>query len=255
MKGRGRGLIPCNSANGKLDPDMISERFESLAQSFRVFTEQVFRFPHLFLIDAPEAVGNLDHAIDGMLNAFHGLYDAVSNEAKDAFIFYDDPMCALVLRLRNARHHNQAHGVRNIYRRARSEDTRVDYLLIDFAAGDGEVGGSFAEHYVSWADIVAVLQLQPVKYAGSVAAGRDAIGADEFEKWCAERGYSNARMFVNLIPILTAAGSACVGALVNYINPQSSEAEAFLSLFQNVEPANFHNQSYTELTSAVFWPK
>lgn len=115
---------------------MISERFGTLAQSFRVFAEQQFRFHRLLLVDAPEAVGNLDHAIDGILNAFHGLFDDAKNEAKEAFNFYDDPLCAFVLRLRNARHHNQANGLRNIYRRARYQDPPINYLLVDFAASE-----------------------------------------------------------------------------------------------------------------------
>ena len=76
---------------------MISHRFELLAQAFRVFAEQYLRFRPLFLIDAAEAVGNLDHAIDGILNAFHGLYDATKLEAPDAFDFYSDPLCSFVL--------------------------------------------------------------------------------------------------------------------------------------------------------------
>jgi hypothetical protein len=233
---------------------VISNRFESLTQAFRVFTEQQFRFRQLFLIDAPEAVGNLDHAIDGILNAFHGLYDAVKLEADDVFDFYSDPICAFVLRLRNARHHNQANGVRSIYRRARNEESRVDYLLVDFAAGAGEEGGSFAEHYISWSDILTVLALQPERFAASIAAGREAIGAEKFETWCAAHGYSKHQIFINLIPVLSAAGSACIGSLVRYIRPQSVEAEAFLHIFQNIQPADFDQQDYVELTSAAFWP-
>jgi len=233
---------------------LISRRFESLAQSLRVFAEQSLRFRALFLIDAPEAVGNLDHAIDGILNAFHGLYDAVKIEANDAFRFYDEPLCALVLRLRNARHHNQANGVRSIYRCARTEESRVNYLLIDFAAGDGEEGGAFAEYYIAWADVLIALGLEREKYAASVAAGRNAIKAEIFENWCAGHGYSTRQMFVNLIPVLSAAGSACIGPLARYIEPQSVEAEAFIKIFQTVESANFAQQDYVELTSAVFWP-
>lgn len=234
---------------------MISRRFESLAQAFRVFVEQHFRLPNLILIDAPEAVGNLDHAIDGILNAFHGLYDAVKSEANDAFNFYDDPLCAFVLRLRNARHHNQANGVRSVYRRAQAEQDHINYIMIDFEAGDGEEGGSFAEHYMAWQDILAVLALEKDKYRNSVAAGREAIQADMFEAWCAEHGYSEYQMFLNVIPILSAAGSACISQIARYIDPQSLEARAFLDIFQNVEPANFAQQRYFELTSAAFWPR
>lgn len=233
---------------------MISNRFETLAQAFRVFAEQQLRFRQLFLIDAPEAVGNLDHAIDGILNAFHGLYDAAKLEAIGAFDFYADPICAFVLRLRNARHHNQANGVRSIYRRARDEVSRIDYLLVTFAAGRNEEGGAFAEHYLAWSDILTVLDLQSDKYAASITAGRDAIGAGKFETWCRAHGYSERQIFINIIPILSAAGSACISALAKYIEPRSVEAEAFLSIFQNAQPADFDQQDYVELTSAVFWP-
>lgn len=233
---------------------MISNRFESLAQAFRVFGEQHIRFPGLFLIDPPEAVGNLDHAIDGILNAFHGLYDAVKIEASGAFDFYRDPICALVLRLRNARHHNQANGIRSIYRCARTEEHRVDYLLINFAAGESERGGGFAEHYISWADVCLALASQSEKYAASVGAGRASIHAKSFEDWCLANGYLESQMFVNLIPILSAAGTACVRPLTEYINPQSVEAEAFLDIFTTVRPANFAKQDFIELTNKVFWP-
>lgn len=232
---------------------MISDRFETLAQSFRVFAEQQFRFHPLLLVDAPEAVGNLDHAIDGILNAFHGLFDDAKNEAKDAFNFYDDPLCAFVLRLRNARHHNQANGLRNIYRRARYQDPPVNYLLVDFAAR--EDGGSYGEYYVAWADVLAIHVVQPEKYAESIARGRQAIHADEFEAWCADQGYGDAQIFVNLIPILAAACASCMVALKEFVDPQSVEADAFLRIFTEVETANFADQSHRELTSAVFWPR
>lgn len=233
---------------------MISDRFESLAQAFRVFTEQLMRFPALLPIDAPEAVGNLDHAVDGMLNAFHGLYDATKFEANDAFNFYEDPLCALVLRLRNARHHNKANRIQSIYRRARNEIPSVDYILVNFAAGEEEEGGGFAEHYISWEDVTTAMDLEPERYKPSVEAGREAICAEQFEEWCAEHGYVERQIFVNLIPILSAAGSASVVALRNYITPRSVEAEAFLNLFQTVQPADFSRQDYVELTSAAFWP-
>lgn len=231
---------------------MISDRFEALSQAFRIFSEQRFKFQALIMVDAPEAVGNLDQAIDCILNCIHSLFDATKIEARDAFNFYDDPLCAFVLRLRNARHHNQANGLRNIYRRARSEDRPVNYLLVDFAAG--EEGGSYGEYYVAWADVLAIHEIQPEKFRASVAAGRQAIHADAFEAWCAEHGYSEPQIFVNLLPILAAACASCTPALKHMIHPQSIEADAFLKIFTQVESANFAEQSHCELISSAFWP-
>lgn len=131
----------------------------------------------------------------------------------------------------------------------------MDYLLINFSAGDGEEGGGFGEYYIAWQDVLLVLELEPEKFAASVAAGRETLNANTFETWCKEHGYAERQMFVNIIPIISAAGSACTSAIAQYIQPQSVEAEAFLDIFQTVNPANFARQDYTELTSAVFWPR
>lgn len=212
------------------------------------------RVPGLFLVDPPEAVGNLDHAVDGILNAFHGLYDAVNAEAKGAFDFYANPIAGFVLWVRNARHHNKANRVRSVYRCARTEENETNYILVDFAAGEKEEGGAFAEHYVSWKDICLIFEAQSQKYPASVEAYRAGLSADEMEAWCKDHGYSERQIYVNLIPILAAAGSACTGAIANYITPESVEAEAFLNIFQNVQAADFTKISYSELTSKVFWP-
>lgn len=234
---------------------MISNRFESLAQAFRVFTEQKMKFEPLLLIDAPEAVGNLDHAIDGILNAFHGLYDAAKIEAPANFDFYESPFCATALRLRNARHHNQANGVRSIYRCARNEAQPINYMLVDFPAGDGEEGGGFADYFVAWQDVLTVLDEQYDKYPDSVIAGREAIGVTIFEDWCSSQGYSDCQVFINLVPILAAACASCTGPLADYITPESIEAESFLMIFQEVGMAKFTEPDFAELTSAVFWPQ
>lgn len=233
---------------------MISVRFESLAQALRVFTEQYDRFFGLLPVDAPEAVGNLDHAVDGILNAYHGLHDAIQNDQEVDFDFYADPICAFVLRFRNARHHNHARGVRSVYRCARTEAPPVDYLLVNFPAGEGDEGGSYADYFISWGDMQEYLNALPERFAESVDGSRLGVGADIFEAWCAEREHPTQRIFINSIPVLFAAGTACINAIVDRIEPESVEAGAFLDLFQTVAPANFRTPEYTELTSGVFWP-
>ena len=234
---------------------MISNRFESLAQAFRVFTEQTYRFRPLFQIDAPEAVGNLDHAVEGILNAFHGLYDAVNQNPDCAFDFYSDPLCAFVLSVRNARHHNHANGIRSIYRCARAEPETVDYILVDFPSLDQDGGGTFAEYFLSWSDILEYLNDRRARYPVQTAGAIAAMGGNEFEPWCLDQGYPLQRIFFNMIPIFVGAGIACTGTIAEHVQPDSVEAEAFLDLFQTDVNADFGAPSYTELTSGVFWPR
>lgn len=63
---------------------MISDRFEYFAQSLRIFIEQKYRYRELFLIDADEAVGNIELACKSMLDTFASLYDA--SRAEDQVI-------------------------------------------------------------------------------------------------------------------------------------------------------------------------
>lgn len=216
------------------------------------------------LEDAPEAVGNLDHAIDGILNSYHGLNDAIRVEDEVAFEFYDNPLCAFVLRIRNARHHNHANGIRSIHRCARAQIPPANYLLVNYPAvnpnadenhndDDGGVG-TFAEYFISWDDTESYLNGRPNQQQASVAASREEIGANVFGPWCAAEGYPVDRVFINLIPILFAAGTVCTPIILDHIETDSTEAEAFLDLFQTIPPAVFRAPNYTELTSAIFWP-
>ena len=131
---------------------MISERFEDFAQSLRVFGEQKLRFERLFLIDAMEAVGNVEHAMKGQLDAFHSLYDAAAVNPDVDFNFYANPLCCFVLQYRNAKHHNHAHGIRSVYRYARDNGEEEPYLLVSYPAGPGEEGGDFIDHHISWSN-------------------------------------------------------------------------------------------------------
>ena len=119
---------------------MISDRFEDFAQSLRVFIEQKYRYRELFLIDADEAVGNVELACKSMLDTFASLYDAARAEDQINFDFYGNPLCCAVLAYRNAKHHNKANGIRSAHKHARQNE-RTDYLCVDFPAGEGEEGG------------------------------------------------------------------------------------------------------------------
>lgn len=207
------------------------------------------------LIDAPEAVGNIDHAADGILNSFHGLHDAAQQHEEINFDFYANPFCAFVLQIRNARHHNHARGIRGIHRCARTEDEPVNYILVNFPSTDQDDGGSFAEYYVSWYDMREYLDRRHPRHAASVAASMSAIGVQIFEPWCEQEEYAFERIFINIIPIIITACVDLVSEISGHINTDSLEAESFLDLFETGTVAHFEEPTYLELTSAVFWPQ
>lgn len=232
---------------------LISGRFEDFAQALRVFIEQKLRFHKLFLTDGPEAVGNLEHAVKGILDSFHSLYDAVGKTPSVEFDFYGQPCCAFTLHFRNAKHHNKASGVRSAYRFAQSSSDVDPYLLVDFPANANEEGGSFVDHFVSWLDYSRYLTQLPDRHRGATEdLIRAGIHADEFGQFALREGYSLAQIFINVIPIIIGAGTECIPTLAPHIHPESVEATYFLSHFQNVGIADFARPEYVELGAALF---
>ena len=209
---------------------MISDRFEDFAQSLRVFIEQKYRYRELFLIDADEAVGNVELACKGMLDTFASLYDAARAEDQINFDFYGKPLCCAVLAYRNAKHHNKANGIRSAHKHARQNE-RADYLCVDFPAGDGEDGGSFIDHYASWSDFSTLLDMpsqQSRLRTGSRELIRNRIHAEKFEGFAGQNSAPLSTVFINMIPIIIGAGSEFIGALKPHITASTTESEAFV---------------------------
>ena len=233
---------------------MISDRFEDFAQSLRVFIEQKFRFQDLFLIDAGEAIGNVELACKSMLDTFASLYDAARITPGVNFDFYGSALCCSVLAYRNAKHHNKANGIRSVHRHAQQNE-RQDYLLVNYPAGEGEEGGSFIEHYASWGDFCTLLDMprnESRLRADTRGLIRDRLSAEEIERFAERDGVPVSRIFINMIPVIIGAGSEFLPHLQPHIRPQSTEAEHFLWHFEHVQQANFEQPEYLELTSAVF---
>lgn len=233
---------------------MISDRFEDFAQSLRVFIEQKIRYRELFLIDANEAIGNVELACKGMLDTFASLYDASRAEDQVNFDFYGNPLCCAVLAYRNAKHHNKANGIRSAHKHAQQNE-RQDYLLVDFPAGEEEEGGGFIDHYASWSDFCLLLDMPSRESrlrAGSRELIRDRISADEFEAFAAENDVPATTLFINTVPIIIGAGSEFIGALGPHIRPTTTESKHFVFHFENVAQADFTRPEYCELPSTIF---
>jgi len=233
---------------------MISDRFEDFAQSLRVFIEQKIRYQELFMIDADEAVGNVELACKSVLDTFASLYDAARAEPQIDFDFYGSPLCCAVLAYRNAKHHNKANGIRSAHKHARQNE-RQDYLCVGFPAGEGEEGGSFIDHYASWSDFSMLLDM-PAKEsrlrAGSRELIRDRIHAAKFENFAIQNEAPLSTVFINMIPIIIGAGSEFIGSLRPYIDQRSIETESAVLNFENVSQADFGNPEYIELPSTLF---
>ncbi|MBS0043822.1 hypothetical protein KFE26_16185 [Shewanella sp. M16] len=77
------------------------QALSKLANAMRIYGEAHMNFNRLKLVDAEEAIDNLDRAMEAKLEAFHSLYDVT----KGLFDYFDHADTAILILLRNAVHH------------------------------------------------------------------------------------------------------------------------------------------------------
>ena len=222
----------------------LTHSFEDLAQTFRVLTEADIRCKQLISIDRPEAVGNLETAINAMLNAFHNLYDLMKQELGDPVDWYDTPELCVILAIRNARHHNKASRIRSIYnyhvQTATTPDALRTYYYARFLAHPDEEGGSFFDIPISWGDMNTLLQLPRAESRLRPSASeiiRNYVNADLIESSALAAGVDINEIFVNFVPLAMNAGIKLHPYIEAHVTTGSIEARSFLFLFGSVAPS------------------
>lgn len=224
----------------------VTDAFEDLSHALRVLLEADDRAHRqgLLHVDRAEAVGNIETALAGVLNAFHSLYDALEKEGHGSLIhWHTTPELATVLILRNARHHNQAKKVRTMYSYYAQEAEKIGgmemYVLVGFPAE--EEGASTFEVYLSWADLKTLLTLpsEDTRIRGPAAQSvRDYLNTARFPDYAAHHQLEEDRVFFNVVPLFVNAAIKLVPLIKHLVSPRSAESETFLMLFQNVLPVN-----------------
>lgn len=221
----------------------ISEAFEDLSHALRVLLEAHLRaHSGLLMVDRAEAVGNIESAYAGVLNTFHSLYDAVEKEPKVTIDWYGSPELATVLVLRNARHHNHSRKIRTLYshyvQEAKNLGSLEPYVLVDFPAG--EEGGEAFGLYICWHDLSDLFALPAAvtrvrsQLADTIQAY---LGAEKFVGYAKDHKLPVSRVFFNVVPLICNAASKVVPLISAFVEPRSTESEAYFSLFKDMPPA------------------
>lgn len=224
---------------------LINDAFDDLSHSLRVLLEANDRAHRQGLInlDRAEAVGNIETALASVLNSFHSVYDAMNKSAKySGFDWYEHPELALILVLRNARHHNHARKVRTMYSFYAQEAQKIGsmemYILVDFPAQ--EDGANTFDVYLSWSDLMDLLSMptgetrirDPLK-----GALREYLGSNKFQEYAEYYQLDERRLFLNVVPLLVNAGIVLMSRIRNDVKPLSTESKAFHAHFQSAQPA------------------
>lgn len=226
--------------------NLIDHAHDDLAHSLRVLLEADYHANRagLLFTDRPEAVGNIETALGAVLNAFHSLYDAIESQlGKPLIDWYRTGELAVILAIRNARHHNHANKIRTLYtyhaRNSGSPNRMSRYVLIDFDSPE-EDADTF-ELYLSWADLNTLLSM-PANESRIRPSSRDAIwtylGAEKFDSYAALYDLTKDRVFFNVVPLIVNAAIVITPLIKPYLTALSLESRTFAELFDGMAPAD-----------------
>jgi len=228
------------------DTALIDHAFEDLAHSLRVLLEADYRANRngLLFVDRAEAVGNIENALSSVLNAFHSLYDAIEgNLSEQPVNWYRTGALAVILAIRNARHHNKANKIRTLYtyhvQKAERPDRMEQYVLVDFPSP--EEGGDTFDVYMSWADLNQLLSMHRNDNRLSKETCdivREYIGSAKFSSYASAYGLPESRVFFNIVPLFVNAAATIVPLIEPYLRGRSLESKFFADHFGNVEHAD-----------------
>lgn len=223
---------------------MIAIAFEDLSQALRVFLEAYLRSHALLSVDRAEAVGNMENGFASVLNAFHSLYDSIEKELPNHPVdWYKSPELLIVLAIRNAKHHNKAHKIRNVFNYhvqvcTRPQESRR-YVLVDFPSG--EDGGDTFEFHVSWSDLEVFLGM-PKKENRLRPEAKTIVGsylrADRFPTYAREHQVDPASVFFNIVPVIVNAAATIVPTIKDNLRKLSTESEFFIGHLGSTVPAD-----------------
>lgn len=224
---------------------LINDGFEDLSHALRVLLEANDRAHRQGLINADraEAVGNIEIALASVFNAFHSVHDAMKKTPNYSSIdWYQSSELALILVLRNARHHNHARKIRTMYSFYAQEAMKLGsmemYVLVDFPAQEG--GADTFDVYLSWADLRELLALPTEETRIRDPLKKKLIeylGSSKFHEYSDYYHLDQQRLFFNVVPLLVNAGIVLMSHLHKDINPRSTESQAFSSHFQSALPS------------------
>lgn len=229
-----------------LNNKIIEHSFEELLQCFRVLLESHLNATRggLLFVDRAEAVGNIEAGLTGLLNSFHNLYDAIGKQLEKSPInWYKSPSLAIILAIRNARHHNAAKRIRTLYtyhtQEAKSIHNMEEYILVDFPCSDE--GARTFELYISWLDLKNLFEL-PEKETrlkeDTKKIIKEYICTDQFIEYAHYYKLDESKVFINIIPLFVNAAATIVPLIKDYCGTESVEAKFFASHFCTVTKAN-----------------
>ncbi len=225
---------------------LIEHAFEELAQNLRVLLEADSRANRggLLLVDRAEAVGNIETALTSVLNAFHSLHDSIEKQlGTNPINWYETGPLAVVLAIRNARHHNKANRIRSLYTYHTQEAERIQhmeqYVLIDFPIPDE--GADTFDVFISWEDLSFLLSLPQVESRlrkSTCDVIKEYLNTAQYPEYAKYYELPESRVFINVVPIFVNAAATIVPYIKEHCGKDSTESKFFSEHFSTVVHAD-----------------
>lgn len=232
-----------------VDNNFIKYSFEELCQSFRILMEAHIRATCFDLLreDRSEAIGNIENGLSGVLNSFHNLYDAIQKQIDPPPVnWYESAPLALMLVLRNARHHNHANRIRTLYSHYLQEANEIgnleSYVLVNFPCHEDDA--TTFDLYMSWGDMKKLFEL-PRKETQIRNPTRLMIlkylNSSNFPDYARYYRLTESEVFFNIIPLFVNAAATITPFIKMQCDPVSVEAKFFVEHFCTVTKADTIN--------------
>ncbi|UGA56941.1 hypothetical protein [Vibrio sp. VB16] len=227
------------------------QALSKLANAMRIYGEAHMNFNRLKLVDAEEAIDNLDRAMEAKLEAFHSLYDVT----KDLFDYFEHADTAVLIMLRNAVHHRNHLLFKTWNQEMGLNEGHKKYFGGEFLLASHEIltSGYMMKHMYKLEDFY--LRVDPSlgspdiedrmsdKNRGKLLSQFEkGLNFGELKKYAKSERYPLKQVYINIIPIY-------ISAAVKVFKALNDKGVKFVGFDANAYKESFTNELEVDLSS------
>lgn len=230
------------------------QALSKLANAMRIYGEAHMNFDRLKLIDAEEAIDNLDRAMEAKLEAFHSLYDVT----KEQFDYFNHADTAILILLRNAIHHRNHLLFKTWNQEIGLNDGHKKYLGAEFLLASHNVltNGHKMKHLYKLEDFYLrvdsslaskyiEVRMNPKNRKKLLNQLENDLSFGELKKYAKNERYPLKQVYINIIPIY-------ISATVRVFKALKDNGIKFLGFDANAYKESFTNELEVDLSSFDF---
>jgi hypothetical protein len=235
--------------------NIVERNLDRLCNMLRLLAETALTVKTLKHVDLEEAVNNYDRAFEGVLEAFHSLYD-VTKEDIDYFTNSDT---SLIILVRNALHHRdhplfQSWNAEMSLNKGYKKHLGAEFLLCSYVPVEKDA--HVMKYFYKLVDIYdrldfarkspyVVTKLSPKKMEHQLGAMNTELSFNEIWEYANARRYPLNQIYINFVPILQSAVKRVFTQLDSRnMTLNGFDSGVYFGFFQNYGFFNFNEVIY-----------